>query len=101
MNAKFSATPRSGEDLFEQYVYIGLDNIIAARRFLESANKTFQTLADMPAMGVKRSYKRLKNVRMFPVSDFKNHLIYYQPTPNGVKILRVFYASRDIRKILS
>lgn len=50
-------------------------------------------------------YSRLKNpalvaLRVFRVSGFERMLVLYRPRPDGVEILRVVHASRDLEAFL-
>jgi toxin ParE1/3/4 len=42
----------------------------------------------------------LAGMRKWRVKDFDNHLIFYQPRPDGVSIVRVIHAARDWWSIL-
>ena len=37
----------------------------------------------------------LAGMRKWPVTDFKNHLIFYLPHHNGISVVRVLHAARD------
>ena len=52
----------------------------------------------MPAMGVAKEYSdpALAGVRMLRIADFDNYLIFYRPAENGIEIVRVLHAKRDI-----
>jgi plasmid stabilization system protein ParE len=86
-------------DLAEIIAYIAADNPVAADAVYEAVSEMFALLADDPMMGtamhpVRRS---LRGVRMIPVTDYRNYLIYYVPLPHeaGVRILYVLHATRD------
>lgn len=38
---------------------------------------------------------------MWPIPDFPNHLIWYQPTAEGIEVVRVLNAARDIERVIS
>lgn len=42
----------------------------------------------------------LRKLRRWPVKDFDNWLIFYQPTRDGIEIVRVLHGARDITSIL-
>lgn len=52
----------------------------------------------MPAMGVAKEYVDpvLARVRMLRIAGFDNYLIFYRPGENGIEIIRVLHAKRDI-----
>lgn len=41
--------------------------------------------------------RSLRGIRMIPVTEYRNYLIYYRPLPDntGIRILYVLHASRD------
>ena len=85
-------------DLVEHFVYLaeeaGLD---VAERFLANAEASFNDLAQQPEMGAPLTLKHpaLANVRKWRVNGFDNHLVFYEPRPDGVSIVRVLHAARD------
>jgi toxin ParE1/3/4 len=85
-------------DIVEHFVYLaeeaGLD---AAERFLTNAEARFNDLAQQPQMGAPLTLKRpdLANVRKWRVKGFDNHLVFYEPRPDGVSIVRVLHAASD------
>ena len=85
-------------DLIDLAYYISLDNLEAAYRFLDAAEETFADLERMPLMGSAREYRNAKysEIRMWRVKGFRKYLIFYQPSEDGVEIIRVIHSSRDI-----
>ena len=85
-------------DLVEHFVYFaenaGLD---VADRFLGCAESSFNDLARQPMMGAPLTLQRadLANIRKWRVKDFDNHLVFYEPLPGGVSIVRVLHAASD------
>jgi toxin ParE1/3/4 len=82
--------------------YIAVDNIDAADRFLASAYKSFNDLAEMPGMGRIRNYTgaRLRELRSFRVKDFGNYLIFYIPLPDGIEVFHILHGARDFDEFL-
>jgi toxin ParE1/3/4 len=72
-----------------------------ARRFLHSANVSFQALAKMPELGAQRTFRnpRWSAVRAWPVKGFERNLIFYRPLTDSVEILRVIHGARDIERL--
>jgi toxin ParE1/3/4 len=68
-----------------------------AERFLVNAEASFNDLAQQPEMGAPLMLKHpaLANLRKWRVKGFDNHLVFYEPRPNGVSIVRVLHAARD------
>ena len=85
-------------DLVEHFVYLaenaGQD---VADRFLRCAEASFTDQARQPLMGAPLTLKHpdLAGIRKWRVRDFDNHLIFYQPRPDGVSIVRVLHAASD------
>ena len=68
-----------------------------AERFLANAEVSFNDLAGQPMIGTPLTLRHpgLAGMRKWRVKDFDNHLIFYQPRPDGVSIVRVLHAARD------
>ena len=91
-------TRRAQEDVVEVATHIGLDNMDAARRFVRAVGEDCNKLAEYPGMGALRGYRRrgLRQVRSWPVSGFRNYLIFYRPTSDGIEVLRVLHGARGV-----
>jgi toxin ParE1/3/4 len=78
------------------------DNPEAALRFVEATEEAFSLLEKTPEIG--RSYqslsRRLAGIRIWRVSGFEKHLIFYRPFSEGVEIIDVIHGRRDIPAIL-
>lgn len=76
-----------------------------AARFARALSQTFADLVKMPRLGSPRVGvdSRLRDLRMWPVRDFKSYLIYYVPlaSGDGVEIVRVLHHSRDFETHLT
>jgi toxin ParE1/3/4 len=85
-------------DLVDHFVYLaesaGLD---LAEHFLSNAEASFADLAHQPQMGAPLTLKHrdLTPLRKWRVKEFENHLIFYEPRPDGVSIVRVLHAVSD------
>lgn len=85
-------------DLIEHFVYLsenaGPD---IAERFLANAQASFNALAEQPLLGgaLRLRAPELSGLRKWRIKDFDNYLIFYQPRPDGVSIVRVLHGSRD------
>jgi hypothetical protein len=38
----------------------------------------------------------LAGILMLPVEGFEKHLVFYRPVPEGIELVRVYHAARDI-----
>jgi toxin ParE1/3/4 len=84
------------------YHYISAGSPDSGRRFRLQAEATFRRLARMPGIGIHYEHgsPALARLRFFPVSRFKNYLVFYRPITNGIEVLRVLHGARDIHSIL-
>jgi len=91
------------QDLVEHFAYLaenaGLD---VAERFFDCAESSFIDLARQPKMGtlLTLTHPDTANIRKWRVKDFDTHLVFYEPRPDGVSIVRVLNASRDWWRLL-
>ena len=82
-------------DVEEIVNYIFDLNPVAAHRFLNDLDETFELLADFPLIGRSRADLGAE-VRSYPVG---NYLIFYVPATDGIEITRVIYGGRDLPKV--
>jgi toxin ParE1/3/4 len=56
----------------------------------------------MPEIGTRfeRVDAQLADLRIWPVPGFRRHLIFYTPTDDGIRIVRVLHAARDWQEII-
>jgi len=90
-------------DLVEAMAHLAERSPAAARRFRREAQATFDRLAAMPGMGARYAAgdPAHSDLRYFPVSKFRNHLVFYRPSPDGIEVVRVLHGARDIGAILA
>ena len=71
-------------------------------RFLIAAHETFTLLATQPLMGWHCRFQSpsLVELRIFRVSGFERMLVLYLPTNEGVEIVRIIHASRNVAALL-
>ena len=75
--------PQAINDLLDAALYLaeesGSEEL--AFKFIDAAEGTFQQLADMPEMGATREFNQeaIRGMRMWKISGFPNHLIFYRP----------------------
>ena len=101
MSGRIVRTARADRDVVEIGLFIAEDSIEAADRFLEAVETTFLALAEMPRMGALRTFRnpRFAGVRMWRVKGFEKYLVFYRPVKDGIAVLRVIHASRDIESL--
>lgn len=84
--------PQAEEDLHTIWRTVAGGSPAAADRLLDDLEETLRLLADYPALGPARDVLA-PGVRVFPVD---NYLIFYRTPPNGIEVVRVLHAARDL-----
>jgi toxin ParE1/3/4 len=84
--------PLAETDLDDIWWYIAQDNPDAADRFLDKIEERCQALAQFPNMGLSRD-DLLPSLRSLPIGRY---LIFYMPIDDGIQVVRVLPAMRDI-----
>lgn len=95
--------PQARQDIREIFrYYIEVGGIELAKRFRNTASRTFQQLAQFPSMGSPRKVRKpnFRGVRMWRVRGFDSYLVFYFPKEDGIAIERVIHASRDYQRVL-
>ncbi|MGD9633009.1 MAG: type II toxin-antitoxin system RelE/ParE family toxin [Pirellulales bacterium] len=85
-------------DLEQIVDYLKQDSPSVAARFLDATEHTFEFLCQNPNVGQRCEFTRsdMANVRVWPVDGFRNHLIFFRPTDDGVEVVRVLHGARDL-----
>ena len=57
----------------------------------------------MPGLGTRYAPAEpaFGELRYFPISKFRNHVVFYRPTSDGIEVVRVLHGARDLGSILS
>jgi toxin ParE1/3/4 len=90
-------------DLVQHYVSLAENaGDAVADRFFECAESSFAALSEHPEMGAALALRRpeLAALRKWRIRDFDNYLIFYEPSTDGVSIVRILYATRDWWQLL-
>lgn len=93
--AKVNRTFQSAQDLNDIWDFIAESDETRADKFIDLLLEKCELLAKFPEMGRAR-HEFVVDLRSFPV---KNHIVFYLPVENGIEILRVLHASRDIPEV--
>lgn len=104
MSATIRKLRRARLDLVDFFYYfVSKGSIPTARRFLSQAEATFQRLASMPGIGTRyEPHEPLyADLRYFPISRFRDYLVFYRPVPGGIEMFRVLHGARDLHGILA
>ncbi len=89
-------TRRARVDLLQIWVYVAERNAPAADRTIQRLNTCFAAMGRNPMIGeaidaLAPGLRRLTS---------GSHVIIFRPIPEGVRLLRVFHASRDIAEMI-
>lgn len=93
---KLRITKLAAQDLSEIENYIGQDNPVAAVNFVQKLTERFHILLDSPGIGRKRP-ELSPTTRSSSVGEY---LILYRRVTDGIEILRVIHAKRDLGKVV-
>jgi toxin ParE1/3/4 len=99
MNRRIVKKPQVEQDLIEHFAFIARDKLGPAERFLKVAEETIARIADMPGIGRAwgSSQPHLAGIRVYPMpSGFRNYLIFYRPTDDGIDVLTILHGARDL-----
>src|SRR5438093_11695262 len=96
--------PAANRDLVEIFRYYARTaGLRVADRFFAAAEATFTRLANMSGMGTRYAPDEplYADLRSFPVSRFRQYLVFYRDIPSGIEVFRVLHGARDIHGILA
>jgi toxin ParE1/3/4 len=96
--------PRAQDDILRQFRWYLLeqDASDAAFRFVEAVEASVEQLVRMPNMGARREMRNpaLKGLRLWPVKDFDEFLIFYVVAGDTLRVIRILHGKRDVDRIL-
>jgi toxin ParE1/3/4 len=91
------------QDLIELFAYFHERSEKASRQFLAEVQKAFELILSMPGIGSRWESKaaKIKGLRFTTVSSrFRDYLIFYRETDEGVLIVSVLHGARDYGPIV-
>jgi toxin ParE1/3/4 len=92
----YRLSPRAKMELEEIGDHIAEDSTGNAKRFIERLTQKFEALGRHPMIGRARPQLRA-DLRSFPYAAY---LILYRIIDDGVEIVRVVHAARDLDQLL-
>lgn len=99
--AKARIRPLATQDLEQIVAYLDARSALAGDQFLGEFFRAANLLLGMPRLGrMRRSQGRLKGLRSWPLSKFKDYLVSYIPTETGIDVIRVLHGAREIDREL-
>ncbi len=101
MSCRIFKRPQAERDIEECFVFIAEDNLDTGVRFLVAVEDSLEQLAKFPLIGKQSEFqnKQFQNVRMWHVKGYENYLIFYTVIEETIEVIRVLYASRDIKDV--
>jgi toxin ParE1/3/4 len=96
--ASIVQTRQSRVDVVDILLHIRRVRPRAARRVHAAIGETLQFLAEYPGAGQERS-ELAHRLRSLPVRRYRNYLVFYRPTNEGIEVIRVLHGARDLRRI--
>jgi len=90
--ARIVHRPLAGADIADIWDFIAEDSVIQADIWVDRLDGKLRLLATQPLMGRPR-YELLPDLRSQP---FGRHVIFYQPLPDGIAVVRILHSARDI-----
>ena len=95
---EYRLSGKADEDLGEIYVYSHQRfGEAKADAYLLALEERFFLLADQPSLGRRIDHIREGYLRW----DHESHSIFYKTTRDGIIVMRVLHAMRDMRPLLS
>ncbi len=102
VSATVSKTPAAYRDLEGIADAIQQHNPDAAHRFLLAAEKAFHLLACQPLLGEVYPHPQYPELRSWTLGRrFRNYVVFYRPTADGVDIIRMFHGAQNLPRVLS
>ena len=99
MGERIAKSPLATDDIERLAAYyLAEAGIAVALRFVDNAEHAFAQLANMPRMGALLGLNdtRYADIRRWHIQGFPRLLILYRDMPNGIDVIRVIDAGRDI-----
>jgi toxin ParE1/3/4 len=90
-------TSDARNDLTAIWLYVAQENLPAADRLMEEINHTLKLLLRFPLMGDAVDQLRLGARR----TTVGNYQLFYEPTADGIRLLRVYHAARRIEDLFT
>jgi len=91
--AEFRLARAAERDLEDITEWIARDSVDAALRVLDSLERAFSELGEMPGMGHRREDLTSEDFRFWSVYGY---LIVYDPATSPLAVVRVLHGRRDV-----
>lgn len=103
MSYRIFKRPQAERDIEECFVFIAEENLDTGVYFLVAVEESLEQLAKFPLIGKQSEFqnKQFEDMRMWHVKGYENYLIFYTVIEETIEVIRVLYASRDIKDVFS
>ena len=94
-------TSKADEDIDEFIFYLAEQSLEVAARFRDCVDKTFRHIAKMPELKPIHPFRHplMKDVRIWAIDRFPNHLILYRIVKDRVEVVRILHSSTNYMEI--
>lgn len=94
---------KATEDILGIVEYLAAENPKAAQAFREDLEHACAVLAEMPGIGMLRSFNhpQLSDVRWWPLKRFEKYLVFYRVHEDALHIIRLVHDARDLPALFS
>lgn len=93
-------TPAFYQSSVEYARYIAEDHLGSGIRFLDAVYATLEFIHDAPHIGRCWRDEGVPGLRVWRVSGFPNHLIFYRPVEQGIEAVDLIHGARDLDTLL-
>ena len=90
--SRVTRRPHAEADILEIWGYIAEDSVVAADRWVDKLDEKFALWDTQPMMGRARE-ELSPGIRSLA---FGRYVVFFQPVPDGIDVVRVLHGSRDI-----
>jgi plasmid stabilization system protein ParE len=88
-------SPEAEQDLVDIWIYIAEDSPVNADHYVDKLYDKGILLSENPEIGTERP-ELMDELRSFPIDHY---VLFYRQQNNGIELVRVLHASRDIYSI--
>jgi len=90
------------EDLLDIHQHLAKNDPDAADRVIHAVEKAIHRITQNPHLGPLYPVRiaKLRGIRMIPVSEYRNYLVFYKALESETRILYVFHGARNIPKLI-
>ena len=76
------------------------ENPDAADRFCDAVERALKLLTTHPQAGAKAGYRHAPQVRKWILQPFRNYLLFYQESAEGVLVIRLLHGAQDLPTLI-